>query len=64
MELKEIQHKFRDFLQQRNWLDFSANDVLLHLYEELSEIGNHLLFQSKYKNDVGHERPKKEDLGR
>ncbi len=41
MELKEIQEKLNDFLKRRNWLEFSANDVLLHLYEELGEIGIH-----------------------
>jgi len=64
MELKEIQEKFNDFLKRRNWLEFSANDVLLHLYEELGEIGNYLLFNSKYKDDIGHKRPKIEDLSR
>ena len=64
MDLKEIQERFFDFLKERNWLDFSPNDVLLHLYEELSEIGNHLLFEAKYKTDSGHKRPKKEDLPR
>ena len=64
MELKEIQEKFYDFLEQRSWLEFSANDVLIHLYEELSEIGNHLLFKSEYKEDNGHKRPSAEDLPR
>ncbi len=64
MELREIQDKFYDFLEQRNWLDFSANNVLLHLYEELSEIGNYLLFESEYKDDVGHKRPTEEELPR
>lgn len=64
MDLKEIQDRFYDFLKQRNWLDFSANDVLIHLYEELSEIGNYLLFKSEYKTDVGHKRPNIEDLPR
>ena len=64
MNLKEIQERFYDFLNERNWLDFSPNDVLLHLYEELSEIGDFLLFSSKYKTDVGHNRPDKEDLPR
>lgn len=64
MDLKEIQKKFYIFLKERNWLAFSANDVLIHLYEELSEIGNYLLFQTKYKDDIGHEKPKKEELPR
>jgi len=64
MELKEIQNKFYDFLKERNWLDFSPNDVLLHLYEELSEIGEHLLFRSGYKDLEGHKRPNEEDLPR
>ena len=64
MELKEIQNMFHDFLEERNWLDFSPNDVLLHLYEELSEIGDHLLFKSKYKDLEGHKKPNAEDLPR
>ncbi len=64
MELKEIQERFYNFLEKRNWLEFSANDVLLHLYEELSEIGNYLLFKSNYKDDVGHKRPEKKELPR
>ena len=64
MELKEIQKTFHDFLKERNWLEFSPNDVLLHLYEELSEIGDHLLFKSKYKSIEGHTKPNDEELPR
>jgi NTP pyrophosphatase (non-canonical NTP hydrolase) len=64
MDLSKIQERFQTFLKKRNWLDFSANDVLIHLYEELSEIGNHLLFKSEYKTDIGHNRPSEDNLGR
>jgi len=64
MELKDIQNKFHDFLKERNWLEFSAGDVLLHLYEELGEIGDHLLFKSRYKTENGHNKPKEADLPR
>ena len=64
MDLKEIQDSFYNFLHERNWLEFSPNDVLLHLYEELSEIGNHLLFKSKYKDNEGHKKPNEDDLPR
>jgi NTP pyrophosphatase (non-canonical NTP hydrolase) len=64
MNLTDIQERFHDFLKERDWLDFSPSDVLLHLYEELSEIGDYLLFKSKYKTDVGHKRPNEKNLPR
>lgn len=64
MELKEIQERFYYFLKERNWLEFSSSDVLLHLIEELSEIGKYLLFESGYKDESGHKRPDITELPR
>ncbi|MCG3216812.1 MAG: hypothetical protein KAS63_08830 [Candidatus Heimdallarchaeota archaeon] len=63
MELSEIIEEFRTFLSERQWLDFSAQDVFIHLIEELSEIGKYLLFSTGYKKeDMGHEKPSLENL--
>lgn len=64
MELHKIQEEVFDFLNERGWFKYSANDVLIHLYEELSEIGKHLLFKSKYKEESGHSKPAEKDLPR
>ena len=62
MELREIQKNMGEFLAERGWLGFSPNDVIIHLYEELSEIGKHLLFFSGYKNEQRHNKPPKADI--
>lgn len=65
MHLNEIIKEFRKFLDERDWLDFSANDVFIHLIEELGEIGKYLLFLSEYKTEVqGHEKPPNSNLSR
>ncbi len=64
MELNKIQQEVYDFLEERGWLKFPPNDVLIHLYEELSEIGKHILFITNYKDEEGHKKPNKEDLPR
>ena len=65
MELNTIIQEFKIFLEERNWLSFSANDVFIHLIEELGEIGKYLLFLSKYKSEgQGHEKPLSSDLSR
>ena len=65
MDLSEIIELLKQFLEERNWLDFSPNDVFLHLIEELGEVSKHLQFRSKYKTeDMGHKKPKTEDLER
>ncbi|MCE7747491.1 MAG: hypothetical protein GPJ51_03775 [Candidatus Heimdallarchaeota archaeon] len=64
MELQKIQDEVYNFLKDRDWFKYSPNDVLIHLYEELSEIGKHLLFKSKYKEEGGHSKPDGEELPR
>ena len=65
MELSEIIEEIRHFLQERNWLDYSPNDVFIHLIEELGEIGKYLLFLSEYKKEEqGHKEPPKENMTR
>ena len=65
MDLKEIIDEFRIFLKEREWLDFSHNDVFIHLIEELGEIGKYLLFSTDYKTEErGHTKPTKEELSK
>ena len=65
MELSKIIEEVRYFLQGRDWLKFSPNDVFIHLIEELGEIGKYLLFLSEYKKkEQGHKEPPKEDMSR
>ena len=65
LELKTIINEFKIFLEDRGWLDFSANDVFIHLVEELGEIGKYLLFLSEYKSEAqGHEKPTSSNLSR
>lgn len=65
LELNEIIEEVRHFLQERDWLEYSPNDVFIHLIEELGEIGKYLLFFSEYKKETqGHKKPPKEDMSR
>lgn len=65
LDLNEIIENIRYFLQERDWLKYSPNDVFIHLIEELGEIGKYLLFLSEYKKESqGHKEPPKEDMSR
>lgn len=65
MELNEIINILKEFLEERNWLDYSSNDVFIHLIEELGEIGKHLIFASGYKTETqGHKKPNDKELSR
>ncbi|MBY9000907.1 MAG: hypothetical protein KGD64_08345 [Candidatus Heimdallarchaeota archaeon] len=65
MELNEIIESLRLFLEELNWLEYSPNDVFIHLVEELGEIGKHLIFTTGYKNEEqGHKKPNREELPR
>ncbi|UJG44790.1 MAG: hypothetical protein K9W46_06300 [Candidatus Heimdallarchaeum endolithica] len=65
MEFKEIVNELKDFLIQRDWLNFPAYAVFIHLIEELGEVGKHILFDINYKTEsMGHIRPQKYDLQR
>ncbi len=65
MELDEIISTLKIFLEELNWLEFSPNDVFIHLVEELGEIGKHLIFASGYKNEEqGHQKPDSQELSR
>ena len=60
--MKEI---LREFLQERGWLEYSSNDVFIHLIEELGEIGKHLIFDTGYKSEKqGHKKPSSKELPR
>ncbi|MHA1202127.1 MAG: hypothetical protein ACTSQ4_06380 [Candidatus Heimdallarchaeaceae archaeon] len=65
MELDDIISSLKMFLEERNWLKFSPNDVFIHLIEELGEIGKHLIFASGYKTEEqGHQKPDNQELSR
>ena len=65
MELNEIISNLKLFLEERNWLKYSPNDVFIHLVEELGEIGKHLIFASGYKKkEQGHQKPHSQELSR
>ena len=65
MELVEIQKRQREFIVERRWDSFRPSQIFTHLIEELGEIASHLLFEEGYKKeDLGHERVKRENLKR
>jgi len=49
MELKNIQKEQEKFIKARNWDKNPASEVFVHLIEEISEIGKHILFETGYK---------------
>ncbi|MCK4845439.1 MAG: hypothetical protein KAS95_07185 [Candidatus Heimdallarchaeota archaeon] len=58
LTLEELKSELKSFLDERDWLRFSPNEVFIHLIEELGEIGKHLLFLTEYKTEsMGHKKP-------
>ena len=65
MDLQDIQTRADSFNRKRGWENFSASLVFIHLIEEISEIGRHILFDEGYKiPDIGHNAPSRDDLDR
>ena len=60
MDLREIQKKDKLFCEERGWDKFSPSLVLIHLYEELSEVGEYILYKDGYKK-AGMGNDKNED---
>ncbi|HPR41799.1 MAG TPA: MazG-like family protein [Candidatus Methanofastidiosa archaeon] len=64
MEISDAQERMRDFCRARDWDRFRASLVYVHLMEELTEIGEEILYEEGYKREgIGHERSNK-DVGR
>jgi len=49
LDLREIQKKDKIFCEERGWEKFPPSLVLIHLYEELSEVGEFILYKDGYK---------------
>ena len=67
LDLREIQKKDKVFCEERGWDKFPPSLVLIHLYEELSEVGEYILYKDGYKKsglgndkDAGYENLKRE----
>ncbi len=57
MDISTAQEKIDAFCKARSWDQFRASLVYLHLMEELSEVGEEILFEEGYKKEgAGHER--------
>ncbi len=57
MDISTAQEKIGAFCKARSWDQFRASLVYLHLMEELSEVGEEILFEEGYKKEgAGHER--------
>ena len=51
-----MQKAKRDFDKARDWDKSNASNILVHLIEELGEVGRHVNFEEKYKTrKTGHE---------
>ena len=58
MRISEAQRRVLEFEKARRWDRFMESQVLAHLYEEISEIGKHILAREGYKaRGLGHEPP-------
>lgn len=49
MRLKQLQSWMRAFEKHRGWDYFPSSLIFVHLTEEISEIGEHILFEEGYK---------------
>ncbi|RZN50475.1 hypothetical protein EF808_00400 [archaeon] len=57
MEIRDAQRKIEAFCKERTWDEFRPSLVYVHLMEEISEIGEEILFEEGYKKEgAGHER--------
>lgn len=57
MEISDAQDRMKEFCQARDWDRFRASLVYVHLMEELTEIGEEILYEEGYKKEgIGHER--------
>lgn len=57
MDLKKVQRIHDEFCKRRGWEKMRASQVFTHLIQELSEIGDHILFEEGYKiSKLGHEQ--------
>lgn len=55
VHLSEIQRINRRFEEERGWDKFPSSLVLVHLVEEVGEVGRHLLYEEGYKiGGMGH----------
>lgn len=64
MNLEEIQKEFEKFIKERKWEKAPASQVMVHLNEEISEIGRHILIEEGYKKVEGGNSERKKELGR
>ncbi|MBI4176140.1 MAG: hypothetical protein HY518_02970 [Candidatus Aenigmarchaeota archaeon] len=66
MDLSKIQKMKSEFDRERGWDKSRASNVLVHLLEELGEVGRFVNFEEKYKTrEIGHEHGiSREELGR
>jgi len=65
LELKEAQRLMRQFEEDRRWGEFAPSLLLLHLMEELTEIGEHILVREGYKVEgLGHKVDREAEVGR
>ena len=57
LDLKELQKKDKIFCEERGWDKFPPSLVLIHLYEELSEVGEYIIYKDGYKKSgMGNDR--------
>ena len=64
MHVSEAQQRVRAFCEARSWDRFRASLVYMHLMEELSEVGEEILYEEGYKKEgAGHVRGNP-DVGR
>ena len=57
MDLNEIQKVKSEFDKKMKWNKFSASNVLVHLLEELGEIGRYINFEEGYKKENSGNNP-------
>ncbi|MHA2059185.1 MAG: hypothetical protein ACW976_00180 [Candidatus Ranarchaeia archaeon] len=56
MNISELQNTLNDFHTERKWDKFPLSLVLVHLIEEVGELGRHILFKEGYKKvGLGYE---------
>ena len=56
MDISELQKTLKKFHKERKWDEFPLSLVLVHLVEEVGELGKHILYKEGYKKEgLGHQ---------
>jgi NTP pyrophosphatase (non-canonical NTP hydrolase) len=58
MDINDIATQVSQFAKERNWQNNNPNELLVALYTELGELGEHFLWMKEFPTDLSDEKRK------